>query len=392
MKKISLMLVCLCAAALAGDENGKNPIQPKLETTIDLKNYKKLEKKENTIHFDQNGSSTNGIYNYVYSPLSKDTPKQPNVFLNGFFDKIERFDPLYFQDGKLDRDSNETLNRIVRKIKYYAAKEHGGVAVTIIGYTQSVEENKTKVELENAFANFIQNLFQRDGEDPKKAKKQVHHHMQLVYKTLLENNISKNIIYKESRVGKDPLYTEATREGRDKNNRVEVAIYVKSFIDPDSDKDGVRDSKDYCPNTPVGASVDKNGCPRLMTLDIKFDFDKATISDKKSLEAIDKLIEFMKKYPAYHAHIVGNTDSTGPEEYNLELSKRRAEAVVKRMEKAGIDPKRLSFEGKGESEPLVENSNPFNRHLNRRTEVELTLPEKSLQDRPNPESRRIGER
>ncbi|WP_297482613.1 OmpA family protein [Sulfurimonas sp.] len=377
MKKLYLLL-CACSLGIAA---GETIIPPDLQMKVDLRNYHEIEKKDNTIKFDQNNSQTNGIYNYRYSPLEQRKKQSANIFLDRNFDKIERFSPLYFKGDTLDNDSNKTLNDIIEKIKEYRNSKNQGVAVTIIGYTQKTENNATKVNLESAYANFFQSVAQRNNMNPKKAREESIDYMKNIYDTLVDHNISKKILYRENRAGKDALKTEEFSDGREKNNRVEVAIYAKSFIDPDTDKDGVHDSKDYCPNTPLGSSVDKNGCPQLMNLDLKFDFDKATISDKKSLDAIEKLVKFMKKYPSYHAHIVGNTDSAGSAKYNLKLSLRRAKFVVKIMEDAGIDPSRLSFEGKGESEPLFENINPFNRHMNRRTEVELTLPEEQIKQK-----------
>jgi len=382
MKKFYLLL-CICSLGIAAS---KNVIAPDLQMKVDLRNYREIDKKDNTIKFDQNSSQTNGIYNYKYSPFEQRKKQSENIFLDGNFDKIERFAPLYFKGDSIDNDSNKTLASIIQKIKEYTKNKHRGIAVSIIGYTQKTENNATKVNLESGYTNFFQKVAQRDNMNPKKARDNSIDYMKTVYDALVDHNISKKILYKENRAGKDALETEEFSDGREKNNRVEVAIYVKSFIDPDTDQDGVHDSKDYCPNTPLGSNVDKNGCPQLMNLDLKFDFDKATISDKKSLEAINKLIEFMKKYPSYHAHIVGNTDSTGSAKYNLKLSLRRAKFVVKLMEEAGIDSSRLSFEGKGESEPLVENINPFNRHINRRTEVELTLPEAKIK-RKNTQAR-----
>ena len=386
MRKLCV-LFCICSLGIAAD---KTVIPPNLEMKVDLRNYQKINKKDNTIKFDQNSSKTNGIYNYKYSPLEQRKKEKENIFLNGNFDKIERFAPLYFKGNVLDNDSNKTLNNIIHQIKEHTSSKDQGVAVTIIGYTQKTENNVTKVNLESGYTNFFQKVAQRDNMNPKKANKESIDYMKNVYDILVDHNISKNILYKENRAGKDALNTEEFSDGREKNNRVEIAMYVKSFKDPDTDKDGVHDSKDYCPNTPLGSSVDKNGCPQLMSLDLKFDFDKATISDKKSLDAINKLIEFMKKYPSYHAHIIGNTDSTGPAKYNLKLSLRRAKFVVKLMEEAGIESSRLSFEGKGESEPLLENINPFNRHVNRRTEVELTLPEEQI--KPKKIEHRVGRR
>jgi hypothetical protein len=365
-------------------------IPSKLNSSVDMSSYKEIKKQDNKIYFDSNGSDTNGIYNYVYSPRTGDDNKK-NIFLEGSFEKIDRFDPLYFNGEVLTDDANKTFQKFIEKIHHYIQDESREIVVSVIGYTQKVENNVTDINLESSYTNFFQKMLQRDDLDKKDAVKEALDYLHIVYKKMLDNNISDDIIYREKRVGKDQLYTEEFTDGRDKNNRVEVAIYVKEVVDPDTDLDGVHDSKDYCPNTPLGANVDKNGCPLIMALDLKFDFDKATISEKKSLDDIEKLSNFMKKYPAYHANIVGHTDSKGSVKYNQKLSERRAKAVRDIMIKHGVEASRLSFEGKGESEPLFENINPLNRHKNRRTEVELTLPvqkKKSIMIKPRTRSSR----
>ena len=68
----------------------------------------------------------------------------------------------------------------------------------------------------------------------------------------------------------------------------------------------------------------------------------------------------------------GHTDSTGPEEYNLGLSQRRAGAVQDYLISQGISEDRLTMEGKGETEPLVSNDTREGRAQNRRIEFIVT--------------------
>ena len=102
----------------------------------------------------------------------------------------------------------------------------------------------------------------------------------------------------------------------------------------DSDGDGVFDYMDRCPNTPRGTEVDAQGCPipeepevRSYTFeDVFFDFDSAVITDEgeaKLREIGGTLITIMDADIEVHGH----TDHTGPAEYNMGLSQRRAEAV-----------------------------------------------------------------
>jgi len=342
---------------------------------VDLSNYEKVKKKEAKMSVDSNLSDVDGIYNYSYSPNAPAKSKKTNIFLTGNFDKVLRYDSLYFNENSLSEDSQKVFDIISKDIHSYLDDESKNVIVSILGFTQKVENKNEEVTLETGYTNFFQSIAQRDNLNPESASEEALNFIEIVYEKMLDSNISSEVIYRENRVGKDNLYTEEFSDGRDLNNRVDVAIYVKDISDPDTDGDGVTDSNDYCPQTPLGSKVDVNGCPLILSLDLKFDFDKATISDKKSLDDVKKLSTFMNKYPAYHANIIGHTDSVGKASYNKKLSIRRAQVVKNMIIEDGIDTTRISFEGRGESEPLFENINPFNRHKNRRTEVELTLPE-----------------
>ena len=356
-------------------ENKKALQTSKISDSIDLSKYKEIQKRDNKIIFDANSSDSDGIYNYDYKENIDSKNSETNVFLDGNFDKIYRYKSLYFSTGSLDSNSNKIFKKILQRIHSYTDDKSREIVVSILGFTQKIENKNEEMELNSGYTSFFQNIARRDNLNHKTANKDALNYMEIVYNKILDDNISKEILYKENRVGKDNLYTEEFIEGRDLNNRVDLAIYVKEVYDPDTDGDGVHDSKDYCPETALGANVDKNGCPRIMSLDLKFDFDKATISEQESIDNVQKISQFMNKYPVYNANIIGHTDSDGEEKYNQELSLRRAKVVKELMIKEGINESRISYEGRGENEPLFENINPLNRHKNRRTEVELTIPQ-----------------
>lgn len=68
---------------------------------------------------------------------------------------------------------------------------------------------------------------------------------------------------------------------------------------------------------------------------------------------------------------MGHTDSVGPEEYNQRLSVRRAESVKAHLVGQGIEANRIYTEGKGESQPVADNSTKEGRAKNRRVEIEV---------------------
>ncbi|WP_456450535.1 OmpA family protein [Hydrogenimonas sp.] len=138
----------------------------------------------------------------------------------------------------------------------------------------------------------------------------------------------------------------------------------------DTDKDGVPDYLDQCPNTPAGFKVDAQGCTIGVTLYLHFPFNSAEIPANE-LTDIDRVAEFMKKHPEVTAILEGHTDSTGPAAYNMKLSKMRAEAVKKALVERGIDASRLKVEAYGETKPIAPNDTEEGRAKNRRVEVVL---------------------
>lgn len=102
--------------------------------------------------------------------------------------------------------------------------------------------------------------------------------------------------------------------------------------------------------------------------DVLFAFGKSNLSPE-AYRNVDKLADFLKKYQNRNVLIEGHTDSVGPDEYNLELSQKRADSVKKKLVEDGVDPPRITTVGYGEKYPAVSNDTGANRALNRRVEV-----------------------
>lgn len=103
---------------------------------------------------------------------------------------------------------------------------------------------------------------------------------------------------------------------------------------------------------------------------ILFDFNKATLK-KESLAIVDEIVVTMLSNPEIKIEISGHTCNMGKDEYNLDLSKRRAQAVVDYLVSKGVEASRLTFEGFGESQPLNDNASITKRQQNRRVEVKV---------------------
>jgi outer membrane protein OmpA-like peptidoglycan-associated protein len=105
---------------------------------------------------------------------------------------------------------------------------------------------------------------------------------------------------------------------------------------------------------------------------IYFDTDKAVIKPE-SRPTLEQIAKLLTGQPQLNVFIVGHTDSQGAYEYNMELSKRRAEAIAAELVKSyRIAPARLRTAGVGMLSPVGSNASDSGRALNRR--VELVAP------------------
>jgi len=149
--------------------------------------------------------------------------------------------------------------------------------------------------------------------------------------------------------------------------------------DPDNDKDRILDKDDKCPNEPetYNGYQDEDGCPdrgRVVVTDtsieildmVYFEYDKAIIK-KESYPILDAVAATLQGNPSISLiEIQGHTDERGDDAYNLDLSDRRAHSVRDYLIGKGVDEKRLTAQGYGETQPLDRNHNEAAWAKNRR--------------------------
>ena len=152
---------------------------------------------------------------------------------------------------------------------------------------------------------------------------------------------------------------------------------------PDTDGDGILDPSDKCVNEPESKNgyKDADGCPDEVPTavakfsgvikGIYFDVNKDTIKPK-SRATLDSAVKVLKEHPDVNLEISGHTDSDGNREYNVELSRKRADSVKKYLVDKGVDGQRLSTRGAGPDEPISDNTTKKGKALNRRIEFKLT--------------------
>ena len=107
----------------------------------------------------------------------------------------------------------------------------------------------------------------------------------------------------------------------------------------------------YADTEDIVAVNDRNQLTQVNLEKIYFDFDKANIRPDAAT-TLDKLVALMKKYPEMNVEVASHTDQRGPEDYNLQLSQRRAQSTVDYIVSKGIDRSRLKAQGYGEQDPI----------------------------------------
>ncbi len=96
--------------------------------------------------------------------------------------------------------------------------------------------------------------------------------------------------------------------------------------------------------------------------------DELTLRSKRVL---NEVAEVLKAYPGTRLEVAAYTDSVGDDEYNLELSQRRAESVANYLISKGVQPERLEARGYGEADPVASNESASGRMKNRRIEFRI---------------------
>ncbi len=158
--------------------------------------------------------------------------------------------------------------------------------------------------------------------------------------------------------------------------------------EPDNDQDGIADGLDDCPMEPEDQDgfQDEDGCPEpgpeaasvtvtdtriLISERIYFDYDRDTIRSV-SMPMLDQVARVVLELRSeLRVRVDGYTDNEGVAQYNLDLSYRRARAVVEYLVGRGVPRSRLEYRGYGPRNPVAPNDTPDGRALNRR--VEFTI-------------------
>lgn len=190
---------------------------------------------------------------------------------------------------------------------------------------------------------------------------------------------------------KDPTLRNEVEALKGRVSALEAADLLK-----DSDGDGVADKLDKCPNTEAGIKVDGSGCPLDVDGDgvpdskdacptvkgglngcpeissgastaIQFEFNSSVLRTS-AYAVLDKLSADLKANASSTVQLDGHASAEGTDEYNMSLSRDRANSVKTYLVNSGIAASRISVSAYGESRPVASNATEAGRSQNRRVE------------------------
>jgi len=126
-----------------------------------------------------------------------------------------------------------------------------------------------------------------------------------------------------------------------------------------------------------GARVERIGEGIKITFDsgILFDVNKSDLRPEAQTN-LTNLAGILNKYSDTNVLIEGHTDSTGPDDYNLDLSKRRAQSVANHLSLQQVIATRFTIMGYGETQPIADNESTEGRQANRRVEIAIMANDK----------------
>ncbi len=122
----------------------------------------------------------------------------------------------------------------------------------------------------------------------------------------------------------------------------------------------------------TGVSVTRVGDRIILNMpsNITFDTDRSDVKPQ-FYETLNSVALVFQEFDQTLIDVVGHTDADGSDDYNYDLSRRRAASVARYLSAQQLDPNRFSVDGRGEQEPIASNASASGKAQNRRVEITI---------------------
>ncbi|MEM7700170.1 MAG: OmpA family protein [Verrucomicrobiota bacterium] len=152
-----------------------------------------------------------------------------------------------------------------------------------------------------------------------------------------------------------------------------LATYAATFIGSLSSKADETDGTSIQKSAAIVKAIEVEGVAAFSEEALPFKFDSTELASERAHRQLVEIAKALQSDALRSSAFIieGHTCDLGQDSYNLDLSKRRAGAIVDLLSKAGIPASRLEVVGKGEAAPSVANTNAASRAKTRRVESRL---------------------
>lgn len=173
------------------------------------------------------------------------------------------------------------------------------------------------------------------------------------------------------RIDKDLKIIKRTEDMGAKGNSTWAYIYIDDVVvKPVQKKEDCSCENEYLASIAVDPPLELSEYKKIKLDAILFDFDQDVLTDTAQIQ-LKEIYAMLKKNRSMYMEISGFTDIVGPDGYNMELSKRRAQRVIDHLKEKGIAQERLQLTFFGKQNPVADNESEQGRQQNRRVEFQI---------------------
>ncbi len=339
--------------------------------------YASLLNSEELMYYSQNGD--------IYASAVPNKFKLHGISLEGSFTDIETGKPVTGKIFLIDTLAKDTLKKINvtgsysinipagKKLKLYASA--GSYYDYSTDYFPSIEENfkvqNTDIKLKPKRKEIVFKVSDKENSKGLKVKIKV------------TNLATKEETIMEANSGRDGKYAVSLREGNKYNieiSSIEGYAFTTTTVDVPltSTNETIYASNpqpidgavsDAAPNFEIKLQPLRDNT-KLALNDIHFLFNKFQLESESFIE-LEKVINLMNSNPSAKIEIAAHTDDVGSDDFNNNLSSKRAQEIVKYLNSKGISSARLKAKGYGKTKPLDPSNTEEARAKNRRVELKI---------------------
>ncbi|OIQ26242.1 OmpA family protein [uncultured Vibrio sp.] len=172
------------------------------------------------------------------------------------------------------------------------------------------------------------------------------------------------------------VVSASTHVSADEYEYIDTPVTIQAEDLLDDDRDGVINARDLCLETPPASEINNDGCgteievEEQMTLNILFGNDSYELNNA-FLGQIEVMSEFLADYPTTSIELQGFASKVGNPEYNLALSKKRANAIKDALIDNNVDASRITIVGYGDTSLSAYGEDEVSHALNRKVEASV---------------------